>query len=760
MRPAPSLAACAAWLLGALLLPGAAARAATVATTDGVTLELRDSDAAVTGLRIGKTALKLNGTPGGFYVVDMNDDKLLGKMDYHSAAYPGTRVQATARQSPTGVVVQGKVNDLWVRARIESRGATIAITGDLVNLRPSQDRAVILYFRLPIDATGVAWGRNLGVDEPIRSGVRYMNETIFHQAYRPAMSRLPIATLSGDGWGLSMAQPMDSPRFFRITYQEPYGLQMEYELGLSKVTWKFRNRAPFQLLLFKHDYTWGLRSAFERYYRLFPEQFRKIVRDGMWIDDWEHKRAELGDPADYGIVFNETGNWADEGQRSHDVLSMMYIEPWCDHIEATPDQIPAMAADLPQNKQEARFGRGADLRTNALQLLNSAVYSPDGNILDPREAAVGGFYVEGDAAHPYYRYLTNPDPELPAPFGGLSRAQKIIRYDLFTSWGRQTDEPQFEKDGIYYDSIGGSWSGSGIHNFRRDQMPYVDYPLTFDHKTGRVTITHGFSAIEFLKWCTEQAHQDGRPTMGNAQPGYFLEFVAPYLDMGGALENYEYEPDYSGLKEIRALMHQKPLSYLNNAELATPAKAEAVFDRLLLYACYPGAASVAQMKAQRSLYRAYIPLYNALGKAGWEPVPYARTSPPDTWCERFGDAQQGYFFAIRNPGDAREVRLRFNPKALHVTDPLFTPVTGCTIEGADATSVRLNVPAQWTAVVALNRPDAADLAEAHRRELKNTSPPHPLSRVPALPQGEGSTSPPAPLRDGEGSNSRRLGSRQ
>ena len=31
--------------------------------------------------------------------------------------------------------------------------------------------------------------------------------------------------------------------------------------------------------------------------------------------------------------------------------------------------------------------------------------------------------------------------------------------------------------------------------------------------------------------------------MGNASPGYFLPFVAPYLDMGGAGENYEYEPD-------------------------------------------------------------------------------------------------------------------------------------------------------------------------------------------------------------------------
>lgn len=700
-------------------LPG---RCATVATEDGLSLTFRETDAAITAVQEGGKSLKLNGSPGGFYVADMIGDKLQGKMDYKSAAFPGTRLEATARSSPTGVVVQGQVNGLWVRARVENRGDYLAVTGDLVNLRPQEDRAVILYFRLPVEGAGARWGRNLGVEEPIQAGTRYINATEFHQAYRPAMSRLPLATLSGADWGLSLVQPMDAPRFFRLTYQSPYGLQMEYEFGLSAITWKFRNRAPFQFLLYRHDPAWGLRSAFARYYAFFPELFRKIVRDGMWIDDWEGKRARLGDPADYGIVFNETGNWADEEQRSHDVLSMMYIEPWCDHIEATPDQLEAMTKDTPENHKAARYGRGADLRTNALQLLNSVAYGPDGKILDPRTAAAGGFYVEGSPDHPSYRYLTNPDPELPTPFGGYNRAQKVIRYDLYTSWGGQTDQPQYEKDGIYYDSIGAAWAGSHLQNFRRDQMPYVDFPLTFDHTTGKVTITHGFSAIEFLRWCTTQAHDEGRPTMGNASAGNFLPFVAPYLDMGGANEDYYYQADFADLKEERALMFQKPLSYLNNADLEDPAKAESVMDRLLLYACYPGVSSVRQdstelIRSQRALYRAYIPIYNALGAAGWEPIPYARLSQPDAWCERFGSPRRGYFFALRNPGAAADLTLTLDLKALGIEKAEFAAITGCRIERSDAHSVQLAVPAQWTAVVSVNRPDAAALAAAHQKEL-------------------------------------------
>jgi hypothetical protein len=703
---------------------GGFATAATVGTQDGLKIEVNDADASITGATIDGKVLPLNGQPGGFYVADMIGDKLLGKMSYKSEAFPGTRVAATARQSPTGVVIEGKINDLWVRARIQDRGDYLAVTGDLVNLRPKEDRAAILYFRLPIDATGDRWGKNIGVDEAITADShRLINPTYFHQGYRPAMSRLPIATLSADQWGLSIAQPMDVPRFFRLTYEKPYGLQIEYEFGLSPVTWKFRNRAPFQFLLYRHDPTWGLRSAFERYYQFFPEQFRKRTRDGMWIDDWEGKRKQLGDPADFGIVFNETGGWADEQQRSQDVLSMAYVEPWCDHIEGAPGAIADMAKDTPDNNKEGRFGRGASLRTNALQLLNSAVYGPDGKILDPRTAAVGGFYIEGKPDSPYYRYLTNPDPELPTPFGGLNRAQKITQYDLYTTWGRTTNNPQFEKDGIYYDSIGGPWAGMQMQNFRRDHMPYVDVPLTFDHKSGKVTITHGFSAIKYARYCTGQAHEEGRPTMGNADAGYFFPFMAPLLDMAGAGESYEYHVDFSDLREMRAQMDQKPLSFLNNNELKDPAKAEATMDALLLYACYPGATNVGQMIAERQLYRAYIPIYNALGAAGWNPVPYAHVNgesdPAGTaaWCERFGSRQSGYFFTIRNPGKAAELTLSLDLKALGLDKASFAPVCGCEVKESGADRVVLKLPAQWTAVVAVNRADAGALEAAHRKEL-------------------------------------------
>jgi hypothetical protein len=103
--------------------------AATVATEDGLSVQFQDADASVTAVSVQGKPVKLNGTPGGFYVADMIGDKLLGKMNYKSQAFPATRLKATAHASPTGVVIEGEVNDLWIRARIESRGEYLAVTG-------------------------------------------------------------------------------------------------------------------------------------------------------------------------------------------------------------------------------------------------------------------------------------------------------------------------------------------------------------------------------------------------------------------------------------------------------------------------------------------------------------------------------------------------------------------------------------------------------------------------------------------------------
>lgn len=96
------------------------------------------------------------------------------------------------------------------------------------------------------------------------------------------------------------------------------------------------------------------------------------------------------------------------------------------------------------------------------------------------------------------------------------------------------------------------------------------------------------------------------------------------------------------------------------------------------------------------------------------PAVKGETAP---WCERFGSAHRGYFFAIRNPGPAVDLTLTLNRESLGIKTARFAAVTGCKIKTSTPDHITLSVPARWTAVVAVNRGDAEGLAKTHDLEM-------------------------------------------
>jgi hypothetical protein len=76
------------------------------------------------------------------------------------------------------------------------------------------------------------------------------------------------------------------------------------------------------------------------------------------------------------------------------------------------------------------------------------------------------------------------------------------------------------------------------------------------------------------------------------------------------------------------------------------------------------------------------------------------------------------FFAVRNPmKNPADLKLSMDLKSLGLDKALFVAVTGCQMKSASADQVVITAPAEWTAVVAVNRADAAGLADGSRREL-------------------------------------------
>jgi len=646
---------CVVWiLLLAVSLPGA--EGLRLETEDGLALEF-SPEGLIDGVTIDGGPLPLRG-PGGIYVKDMSPEAEPQRMNVHSRAYEGTAARGRAeRTGPREVRCRGSLQaeGLVVETRYRAEPGYLRIDTEVTNTRAGEDRALILYFRLPLDLTGARWWRNLHRSDPIDPSTRYLNPYYTYQGYRPCASESVFTAVTGIDVGgreagLSLVVPMDVPRYFRTTYEGRFGYQVEVELGLSPLTRKFPNRAGFSVLLYRVDPRWGLRSTVERYYRFFPRLFtRRAARGGNWYigDDLER---ELPRPEEFALRFKETYLWINSETVRHGILAMKYVEPWCDHYYGTEELMRLQARDLPINNIWAPTGKSQPIRVQAQALIISGVRRADGSLYGPNHkhfheghTTFSRFYgkhwpqakrVLGLKDGPLrgYRYPTNPDIELP----GMCRGKSVMQYEVYNQWGRKPRSPHDVYDGIYFDSTAGWWTGWHLNNFNREHFPYADHPLVFDHRTGRAALLHGLSCLEFLRYLSERVHREGRLTMANSGPGLFINFAAPYLDMMGTGENYR-PGDHKGLWLMRTVAYHKPLSYLKN-----PRPTEEDLEHCLAFAVFPGGPrSKEEWERLRPLYRRYMPVLERLDQAGWEPVPAAEVEPEALTVERFGPEKSG-----------------------------------------------------------------------------------------------------------------------
>lgn len=640
-----------------------------VSSGDHLRVDLAE-DGSIGGLRVDSESIPLL-SPGGFFLQDMSRAAVPQDIPVQGRATPGLALRG------------GKVDPVsggGARHRLESPQASVSfeatytphegyleIDARLKNLSPDE-RAFTLYFRLPFDATGWSWGGVLGEEREVKGAERCYEPNWFFRGSRPSVSHSHIASLSGKASGLSLALRADDPRLFRITYEKRFGFSIEFELGLTPRTLKFPNEATARFLLFRHDPRWGLRSAADRYYRFFPQWYARApgAPDGLWVTDVP---KGLADPEDFGITYFETYDWSRPASREHGILHMKYTEPWCDHIFGGWDDLK-VRADPASKPAEKSFAKGQPDFVQCRAALASAVLGRDGKPQAFWSLRRGGDEgsSDGEGSGPdLNRYITNPSREVPVPSASSppedstllpaedwlagkagppiepmsrlfrkeasvpwpNRGQSVYGWELYRQWGREPDrtQPDNRYEGLYYDSTAGWWSGWHLYNFNPDHLAVTNFPAVFDHQSRRVALYHGFSCLEFMRECSGKMGEEGRVTMANTGPGFDLFYVAPHLSMMGAGENYDGAGDLAPLRRLRLAAGPKPLSYLY-----TPALDEKIFEKCLLYAVFPGG-----FKAEkRPLFKKYVPALRSLGRAGWQPVPYATADQAGVVVERFG----------------------------------------------------------------------------------------------------------------------------
>ena len=548
------------------------------------------------------------------------------------------------------------------------------------------DKAFQITYTLPVDAVGWMWDDHPRKSREITPDVPFKLNSI----QVPDPSRYPFATIHDDKSALTIAMPLNTPRFAKSQYDSRSGLTMTFDLGVSKAAKKLKGKATFTFLLYKSDPAWGIRAATKKYYDIHPESFVRRTdpnREGFWfvrppLTALDDPKTATDESTAYGLGLNMVSLGTDS-TIAHKVWGGDYLK-WdnqrniytstynhhsgffaprclpgqrgCEKLtyEQSLQKLRSDAAKLTEN------GKNTRLRDESQATLISASRDLNGRL------RYTNYQNKFGAFNKYYQ---NPDPDLSAGMDWSAAAQKHqMEYAI-----KLAREAGAKLEAIHFDSTSGHrrWG----EDYSREHWATADIPLTFSYETGEVTEKMIFAMYEHLEKMADFLHQRGMLLTANFNGNEVnaLSFLgADLIDYYGVEQGLEQRvgavwgvtADSFGLNK-RVMAYQKPISTLDteigNGEFSL-AQMEAKIQRSLFYGIFPGARGQTTKtegwwsdQGLRKVYARYSPLLEELAVAGWEPITNARSSNTDVWLERFGYASKhNLHLTIRNDSESAQ----------------------------------------------------------------------------------------------------------
>lgn len=489
-----------------------------------------------------------------------------------------------------------------------------------------KDRAVTVVYAVPVAAKGLRWLADPRRQSPVDAGREYVHAT-GTRAGMGRLSKYPLAAVARGEEGRAIALDMSRPAVFRVGYNAATAeLFIAFDVGLAKE----KPSAEVAFCTCAFDAAWGFRAAVAEMYRLFPDAFRRRIRQqGLWMPF--AKISEVQGWEDFGFRFKEGTNetaWDD----AHDIITFRYTEPmtwWMRMAKGVPRTVDAALA------QARRMAEKGDRRARAL--------------------LTSGFHDEQGRFPARLRNTPWCDGAVWSINSAPGVAGEVT--DFKNKWSaevrRRLYGPQRkgDLDGEYVDSSEGYVTSE--LNFRREHFAAMATPLTFSRDSHRPAIFRGLVAFEYVRALERDVRKMGKLMMANGAPTR-LCWLAPMLDVMGTETNWhrggKWRPMSDGeLLYRRVLCAAKPYCFLMNTrfEQFSQALVEKYMKRSLAYGMFPGFFSHNASQGHyfkrpklynrdRPLFKRYVPLCRRLAEAGWQPVTLARSSEPRVYVERFG----------------------------------------------------------------------------------------------------------------------------
>lgn len=618
-----------------------------VASGDGLRLGFDEQSGSVTQIAVaGKSLASCQAAAAGFFVRDVAAGSDFVSLD-SPAAFSGSDLVLSRPSGPLGLAFHAAISPQADRVEIEAT---------LENLAPQQDRAVTLYFALPLDASQWTWWDDLRNGRTVDGPQEFRNTIAVEWGATGAYSPHMLASLSGPA-GLALAYPMDSPVPLRFAYNNALKIfYVAFDLALTADTAKSPNRATVRFTLYQHAPPWGMRAAFDKYIKMYPQFFEKrAAAEGIWVAF--DSLASIPHPEDFGIQFHEvSGSDSLPFDQQAGVSAFRYLsEPWSYWMTMPPGtDSSSYQAVTDFLARQAQQGESPDAARAQAALESGVFYRGDRLLFWPQSL-------------PWMNYgaviVNNPNPDI----GGGSEANKAhLDWSDAAQQVYRHPAPGQTPAGEYIDSFEATGT---LLDYRRSHFAASSFPLSFSKDEPRLAgVPQMFSAYEFARWVAGDLHSRfGRLLMAN-QALNQMAFYAHAFDVLGTEINWAPDDRWAPDSDPQLLFRRmyaggKPYLLLMNTDFSrfSQALVERYFQTALFYAMYPSLFSAdassntywsnpALYERDRPLFRRYIPWIRALSKAGWQPVTGARASDPRILVERYGEGD-GTIWAVRNAGE-------------------------------------------------------------------------------------------------------------
>ena len=575
--------------------------------------------------------------------------------------------------------------------------------------------ALTVSFRVPLAAFGWRWGGSLRSDPQIEARKSYSDYQLIGRRQFREVSRFPMATVAGPDHGIALMAPLKPVILSRFRYDADGYLCGEFDLAVVDRGLGASDDVSFSFDVVRFEPRWGYRSALSAYYTRYPALFSSTAKEGGW---WIGPSDKLQNLQDFGLQYAEAHFARPEPTKANNgmgIYTCSYSEPWMWRILASEERNPALVkpvsaylpeierdANLPPTVMDTHDYWTAPRRDSTRAFLNSAVFGDDGKHLENAARTYAGTYIEMN---------TSCLPNIRSSrWGDINRGLLSYRYETLADANRCAAGGA-KLDGVYFDSVG-NWSDIAAEDHRDEHFPLSATPLTFSYATGTPVI----SGLAAMSECMDFIRGKGYVTMANSDSTY-AGYAAPYLDMIGAGEDFGDEAaSDEALSHGRAVAFRKSVSFGNSGLLqASQQEAIARFKLLLFYHVYPGIffSDAESLERARPLFRRFIPLMREMGRAGWEPVPWAATEGAPLWVERYGPSRDGRaYFAIRNAtATAQTTTLAVEPsgfgRPVGATVRVLDALSGKPLEprrSVNKLTIPVSVPARDTVVVQMDWP--------------------------------------------------------